>query len=215
MDGNRRWAREKGLTPSEGHKSGADNLNKIARHVFEKGISDLTVYAFSTENWKRDKREVEYIMQLVADLLSPDNLNKLLGSNVKIRVVGTKDRLSQEILLLLQNAEELNPEAKNTLWLALSYGSRLEIFEAAKSVAHKLGDSFEMEDFKNEMWSANMPDFDMVIRTGGERRLSNFFLWQSAYAELFFTDTHWPDFEETELNDMLEEFKARKRRFGK
>jgi len=215
MDGNRRWAKGKGMPAVSGHEKGARKLEEISRYIFDKGIENLVVYAFSTENWKRSEEEVSYLMNLLASFLSDKRLRKLLQEDVKIRVLGERSSLPESLQKKVSKAEKINPEAKYTLWIALSYGSRLEILRAAQSAARKYGNSFSEDEFRKEFWSSKMPDPDLVIRTGGEMRLSNFLLWQLAYSELFFTDSFWPDFSKEELDAILKEYTKRKRRFGK
>ncbi len=215
MDGNRRWAKERGLPSLVGHEKGADKLKELSKYVFEKDVENLVVYAFSTENWKRSKEEVDHLMKLPSRFLGKDQSRELLEDNVRVRVLGEKSMLSEDLQEKIKEAESINSEAKYTLWIALSYGSRLEILRAAQSAACKYGDSFDEEQLRSEFWSSNMPDPDIIIRSGGERRLSNFLLWQAAYSELFFTDTYWPDFSKSELDAILDEYAKRKRRFGK
>ena len=213
MDGNRRWAKEKGLPRAEGHKKGADTLEKIAKVVFGQGVEHLAVYAFSTENWKRSKEEVDALLKLIKFFIEK-RLLKGFDDNVKFRFVGDLSLFDSSLQETIKKAEKINPQAKYCLWIALSYGGRAEMLEAARASAR--GHSAESEEeFKKLLWSAELPDFDLVVRTGGKRRLSNFFPWQSAYAELFFTDTLWPDFSERELLQIFNEFQSTQRNFGK
>ncbi len=215
MDGNRRWAKQKGLLSHEGHLEGVKTLHKITHAIFERDIQHLVVYAFSIENWQRSKEEVEALMNLFSKVLSENNLQELLKENVKLKVIGQIQDLPESLKEAIKRAESKNENAAYTLWIALSYGGRLEILEAARKSADKYGENLNESDFTKELWSYGMPDPDIVIRTGGEKRLSNFLLWQIAYSELFFTDTYWPDFDENELDDILMKYKERKRRFGK
>ncbi len=213
MDGNRRWAKENGLPRVEGHKKGADTLEKIARAVFEQGVEHMAVYAFSTENWKRSKEEVDALLKLIKFFIEK-RLLKGFGDNVRFRFVGDLSLFDSPLQETIKKAEKINPKAKHSLWIALSYGARAEMLDAARASAR--GDAPQSEeDFKKLLWSADLPDFDLIIRTGGKKRLSNFFPWQSAYAELFFTDTLWPDFSERELLQIFNEFQNTKRNFGK
>lgn len=215
MDGNRRWAKNKGLPSSQGHKAGLDNLKKITKVAAKLGVEHLVVYAFSTENWKRSESEVNFLMDLLKNLLSTD-LKEVLANKAKVRVIGELDMLDNELKQAIQKAEAQNANAKHTLWVALSYGGRLEIARAAQSAARATApENISEENFKNFLWSKDLPDLDIIIRTGGHKRLSNFMLWHAAYAELFFTDTFWPDFSEQEFTQILHEFTERQRNFGK
>ena len=215
LDGNRRWAREKGLSTFEGHKKGLhDALFPIVLHASDK-VPHLVVYAFSTENWNRSEEEVTYLMDLFKFFFKK-YVNRLSGENIKIRVIGQRDRFSPEIQKLIQEAEEKTKNnTKMTFWIALSYGGRAEILEAVEK-ACTLGVHVKTEeDFKKLLWTAEMPDPDIVIRTGGEKRLSNFLLWSIAYSELFFLDKYWPDFTEQDFDDILKQYETRQRRRGR
>ena len=213
LDGNRRWAKENGVSKLEGHRSGMETLKKTVRFVRDSDIKHLIVYAFSTENWSRDKDEVSYLMDLFREAIKKE-MNEMGKENVKVRFVGQRERFSED---LQQSMDEIEKEtAENeaiTLWVCLSYGGRAEIVAAANAAAKS--DLITEELLAKNLWTAEMPDPDIIIRTGGEKRLSNFLLWQSAYSELFFTDTLWPDFSKEEFDSILAEFAQRERRNGK
>ena len=215
LDGNRRYARQRGLPTLEGHRRGFEALKVIAKHASQIGLKHMAVYAFSTENWNRSEDEVSYLMDLFREVLQ-STTSELEKESIRIKIVGQKDRFAQDIQELIKQAEDNTREnTAMTLWIALSYGGRAEITQAAQSaVATKKPISSE-SDFKHFLWSADLPDLDIVIRTGGERRLSNFFLWHSAYAELFFLDKYWPEFEPEDLDAVLREYAQRDRRMGK
>lgn len=221
MDGNGRWAKKQGLPRSMGHKKGAEIVKEIAKAANERGIKFLTLYAFSTENWGRPKDEVETLMSLLRQYLKSD-LNELKKNNIRIRFIGERNMLDADIV---QNMHKLERETKDNsglcLCLAISYGARQEIVQAAQKLASliKNGDLSEsdvdIQNFSAMLYTHEMPDPDIVIRTSGEQRISNFLLWQAAYAELFFTNTLWPDFSAQELDNIIEQFKSRERRYGK
>lgn len=214
LDGNRRWAKEKNLPTLEGHRKGMDKLVDTARWVRDRGIKHLVVYAFSTENWNRSEEEVSYLMNMVKEAAEKE-LSKLSEENVRVRFVGQKDRLDSSVRESVEKAEE---ESKGndalTLWVCLSYGGRPEILQATKSIAES-GEEITEESFGKHLWTDGMPDPDIIVRTGGEKRLSNFLLWQGAYAEIFFVDPYWPDFNEELLDGILTEYAERERRHGR
>ncbi len=220
MDGNGRWARKRNLPRIAGHKEGMMVVRKISRIAGELGIKTLTLYAFSTENWKRPKTEVDFLMKLPQDYLN-DYLPELIEENVQVRMMGSKQNLPKHTLNALEKAIQ---ETKNNngliLNFALNYGSRTEIIEAVKHIIRdsrdgKIGeDGLNEEIFSQYLMSNNLPDPDLLIRTSGEIRLSNFMLWQLAYTEFWFTDVLWPDFNEQFFLDAIEEFQKRQRRFG-
>lgn len=220
MDGNGRWAKKRGLSRSMGHRAGAKTLEKITRYAGNLGIRHLTVYAFSTENWKRPKEEVDALMVLLGEYLS-DYKNLIGDDNIRIRIVGTKDGLSDDILDKIKVVE--NATAKNdglTLNIALNYGSREELTTAVKSLCSDLeSGKISIEDIDEKaigerLYTAHSPDPDLIIRPSGERRLSNFLLWQSAYSEFWFADINWPDFNSEDLDKAIIDFQKRNRRFG-
>jgi undecaprenyl diphosphate synthase len=221
MDGNRRWAKKNGLPVAAGHKKGAETLIKIVEAVKDIGIPYVSVYAFSTENWQRDKSEVDTLMGLLRHYLDT-GFNKLQENNVKIRFIGEREMLAADIREKMARIEA-DTEQNNavTLCVALSYGGRQEIVSAVRKAAElavqgKLAISeITVENFNNCLYTKDIPDPDLLIRTSGECRLSNFLLWQSAYTELFFSDTLWPDFTKEELNTIVKEFNTRERRYGR
>lgn len=213
MDGNRRWAKERGLPKLEGHRAGSEKLKDTVHFVQSHGIAHLVVYAFSTENWNRESSEVLYLMELFRELVKKE-MKELGEEGARIRFIGQRERFSpelQQIMLEREKETELNDAI--TLWIALSYGGRAEVIAAAKAAA-AAGEITE-ETLSNNLWTAGMPEPDIIIRTGGEKRLSNFLAWQSVYSELFFTDSFWPAFTKEEFDTILLEFAARERRHGK
>ena len=221
LDGNRRWAKMRGLPTLQGHTEGADNLERIARYCSKIGVKYLTAYAFSTENWKRTKEEVGYLMNLMADYINSFEV-RFKDSNAIIKLVGDIDRLPKKLQDSIIKIEE---KTKNntglTLNLCINYGGREEIVNATKVIASKVSSGeLKLTDINEGMFSTylrtgNTPDPDLFIRAGGEKRLSGFLLWQSSYSELYFSDVLWPDFNELELDKAINEFNNRKRNFGK
>lgn len=221
MDGNGRWAKRKGMPRSIGHKKGAETVKEITRAAGDLGVKYLTLYAFSTENWNRSAEEVDTLMGLLREYLKSD-LQELQEKNVRIRFIGERDMLAQDIIDAMVNLE--NNTAKNTamtLCIALSYGSRQEIISAVKKVARltKRGDisvsDIDIKMFSDMLYTKDIPDPDLVIRTSGEQRVSNYLLWQIAYAEFYFTETLWPDFDKEALENIIKDFNSRERRYGK
>jgi len=215
MDGNRRWAKERGLPTFEGHKAGAQKIFELAQWAYEAGIKEVTLYAFSTENWNRAGEEVEYLMTLAEQLFSKE-LSRFKESGVCLRFIGDRFRASARIQEVMRDAEESTKEgAKGTLIFAFSYGGRPEIIAAVNQLLQEGKEEIDEEGFKNALWSTGLIDPDLILRTGGERRLSNFLTWQTVYSELFFTDTKWPDLEKSEFDTVLREYQERDRRHGK
>jgi undecaprenyl diphosphate synthase len=218
MDGNRRWARERGLPTLEGHRQGAEKLSKIALWCKKLGIPNVIVYAFSTENWNRTEKEVNYLMGIFSDFISKKSA-ELKKENIKIKFVGQLDRLAPDLQEGIKQLEKETNEGSNTLCVAVSYGGRAEILQATKIIArhNKIEEieSMQEEDFAKYLWTKDLSDPDIIIRTGSEKRLSNFLLWQSVYSELFFSKTYWPAFTETEFADIIKEYSERQRRRGK
>ena len=220
MDGNGRWAKKRGLPRSAGHRAGADALKKIVTEANKLGIKYITVYAFSTENWKRPKEEVDYLMSLLLDYLR--NAEKTLaGEDVVIRAIGSRKELSQEIRDQIVRTEEFTKNNKGIVMnIALNYGGREEITNAAKNICADVQEGkIKIEDINDKMFSQylyteNQPDVDLLIRTSGEQRLSNFMLWQVSYAEMWFTHKLWPDFKPADLHRAIIDFQNRGRRFG-
>jgi len=214
MDGNRRWAKARGLSKLEGHRAGTEKLKDTVRFFRSRNIKHLAVYAFSTENWNRDPAEVSYLMDLFRESIKKE-MSELGKEGVRIRFAGQNGRFSTDLQRAMDEIEkETVQHDAITLWICLSYGGRAEIVEAARSVVAS-GEEITEETLSRNTWTAEMPDPDIVIRTGGEKRLSNFLPWQSIYSELFFSDTLWPDFTNEEFDAILAEFAARERRRGK
>jgi len=221
MDGNGRWATKRGLPRSMGHRKGAEVVKTIAQAVAEAGIKYLTLYAFSTENWQRSKEEVSFLMDLLRQYLRND-LQEIKDNQIRIRFIGERYMLDDDIQQAMSELEKDTEHFdKMTLCIALSYGSRQEIIAAVKNVAVlvKNGD-ISVEDidinlFSNMLYTKDIPNPDLLIRTSGEQRISNYLLWQSAYSELAFTDVMWPDFSPDDLKQIIENYKTRERRYGK
>lgn len=213
LDGNRRWAKERNLPTLEGHRRGFENLKSAARWVSKREIPHFVAYAFSTENWNRSKEEVEYLMDIFRSAIR-ESREELGKEGVRVRFLGQRERFSRDIQDGMRETEDATAgNTRMTMWICLSYGGRAEITEAAKAAAQE--GVLTEEAIRAHMWSAEMPDPDIIVRTSGEHRLSNFLLWQAAYSELFFIKPHWPDFSEEILDEILAEFAARERRHGK
>ena len=218
MDGNGRWAKKRGLPRTVGHKKGVDAVHEAVRVAATAGISYLTLFAFSSENWTRPEAEVNDLMGLLKIFIRRD-LAELHQNGVKVHVIGERANLAPDIRKLLEEAEALTrANTSMNLVIAFNYGGRDEIVRAVRRLVKERvpGGSADItaESFANCLDTAGMPDPDLVIRTSGEQRLSNFLLWQAAYAELLFVDTLWPDFDESSLNAAIEDFAGRQRRFG-
>ncbi|MDO8408361.1 MAG: polyprenyl diphosphate synthase [bacterium] len=216
MDGNRRWARSRGLPAVLGHKHGADKLKEMFGWVKDRDIPHLIVYAFSTENWNRSQEEVDYLMDTIRRFFGKQSadIEEIRHRGGRLRFVGERERFAPNIQELLASAEETTATGEYTLWVALSYGGRAEILHATEML-QKSGEPITEDSFAKHLWTADMPDPDIIIRTSGEKRLSGFLPWQSVYSELFFTDTLWPDFSPEEFDNILAEYAARERRRGK
>lgn len=220
MDGNGRWAKKRGLPRSAGHKAGAESLKKIVTEANNMGIKYITVYAFSTENWKRPQAEVDYLMSLLMDYLV--NAEKTLaGENVRIRAIGSRAELSEEMRRQIKKTEELTSNRTGIVMnIALNYGGREEIVHAARELGKKVKagalapEDITERDIEENLYTANQPDVDLLIRTSGEQRLSNFMLWQVSYAEMVFVNKLWPDFKPQDLRECILAFQGRGRRFG-
>lgn len=213
MDGNGRWAKERGLKRTAGHEEGAKVVREITKYCSNIGIKYLTLYAFSTENWQRPKLEVEFLMKLL-DRYFKKELPVYLENNVKFRAIGDLSRFSKYLQKTIKDVEEKTAHCTGlTQVLALNYGSKDEILRAITKLNKQKLEVTE-ENFESCLDTAGMPNVDIMIRTSGEVRLSNYLLWQNAYAEMFFTQTYWPDFNSNELDDILSDFKNRERRFG-
>ena len=220
MDGNGRWAKRRGLPRSAGHKAGADALKKIVTEANNLGVKYITVYAFSTENWKRPQAEVDYLMNLLMDYLI--NAEKTLaGENVRIRAIGSRKELSEEMCRQIEKTEKLTAERSGIVMnIALNYGGREEITNAVKHICEDVKNGnldvldVTEDTIENNLYTAGQPDVDLLIRTSGEVRLSNFMLWQVSYAEMVFVKKAWPDFKPRDLHECIRVFQGRGRRFG-
>lgn len=214
MDGNRRWAKEKGLSTLKGHQKGFENFKDVVNWSIESGVKNLIFYAFSTENWKRNKVEVSDLMDLIG--IAFTDIDLVHKHKLRVRFIGQKGKFSGKIQKLLEKLEEDTKDyIEGALVIALSYGGRTEIVNAVNEII-KEGKDTEIteEEFESHLWTAGIPDPDIIIRTGEEMRLSNFLTWQSVYSELYFSATLWPDFDREEFNYILEEYSNRERRKG-
>ncbi len=213
LDGNRRWAEERGLPAFEGHRRGLKTIKKIIDYCKERGIQILTLFVFSTENWKRGKREVDFLMKLTRRAINSyfEHLHK---SKIKVKVIGQKERLSRALQEEIAKIEKITRDnTEMTVNFALSYGGRAEIVAAVKKIIKKkiLPRKVSENTIKENLW---ISDVDLIIRTGREQRISNFLIWQAAYSELYFYPKYWPDFTEKDLDVALTEYIRRQRRFG-
>jgi undecaprenyl diphosphate synthase len=221
MDGNGRWAKQKGLIRAIGHENGTKSVRETVESCAKLGIENLTLYAFSTENWKRPKLEVDTLMRLLVSSLKKE-IKTLQDNNIKLNAIGSLKNLPKKVHSELSDV--INKTAHNsrmTLTLALSYGSREELITAVKEISDKVKnniiscENIDESVIKEHLYTQNLPDVDLLIRTSGEQRISNFLLWQIAYAELFFIDVLWPDFSQEHLVKAIKEYQNRERRFGK
>jgi len=216
-DGNRRWARQKSMHTLEGHKQGYNNLLDFSEWCKKRGVKVLTAFGFSTENWNRTEEEVKYLMNLLEKCLL-DNLDKYQKDGVKVKVIGQRDRLPESLKKAAETVEKATAENSNLhLNLAISYGGKWDILNAVKKIVEKKipADKIDEKLFESYLSTESLPSPDLIIRAGGEKRMSNFVLWQAAYSELYFSPKLWPDFTEQDLDLALEEFDQRHRRFGK
>ncbi len=220
MDGNGRWAKARGLPRIAGHRHGTDAVRRVVRGARDLGIRYLTLYGFSSENWKRPLAEVDDLMGLMRRFLQSE-IAELDEAGVRLRVIGERGRLSPDIVRLIADAEALTRDHDQlTLTVAISYGGRQEIVSASRRLAREVAagsidpESIDEDRFADCLLTADMPDPDLVIRTSGEQRISNFLLWQSAYSELVFTDKLWPDFSVEDLAEAIREYQRRDRRYG-
>ena len=219
MDGNGRWAKKRGLARSLGHSAGAKNLKKLLRHIYKRGIKYVSVYAFSTDNFKRSKEEVDYLMKLFIKMFKT-NAKEFIKDKIKVVFSGSRNNLSEELNNAMDDLEEKTKDFENGIFnVCLNYGGRSEIIDATKKIAKLVKDGkLAIEDIDEEVLDNNMynrlPDLDFVIRTSGEMRTSNFMPWQSTYAEYYFPDTLFPDFDEKQFDIAIEEYQKRSRRFG-
>lgn len=216
LDGNRRWAVERGLSPIEGHKQGQETLRKIVTSAMKHGVRYVSAYVFSTENWQRDRDEVKQLMKMVMWALKHE-VGTLHKEGVRLRVIGSKLRMSHAMAKAIHQAEELTKDNdRGTLLICLDYGGQQEIVDAVKRIT-ELG--YAPEDIDSELigkflYAPDVPPVDLLIRTSGEQRISNFLLWETAYSELLFDPAKWPDFDESRLADAFKEYAKRQRRYG-
>jgi len=217
MDGNRRWAKEKKLAFHSGHRQGVKKVKELLRWCMDRGIKILTLYAFSAENWDRDKGEVSFLMNLFESVISSE-IHELCQEGIKLKIIGQKDRLPVKLQKLIEDAEAFTEDnRRGFLNLAISYSGWSEIVEAVRKIAEEKipPEKIDRALIKKYLWSADIPDADLIIRTSGEQRTSGFLLWQSAYSEWYFCRKHWPDFSEKDLDEALNDYQKRQRRFGK
>jgi undecaprenyl diphosphate synthase len=216
VDGNRRWANEHGLSIAEGHRRGYDNLEMIVRAANQRGVMYVSAYVFSTENWKRERAEVRDILKLLKWVLQHE-LQKFNREGIRLRIVGSKLRIGKALLRAIHEAERITEKNdRGTLLFCLDYGGQQEIVDATKRI---ISDGYEPDDITPELiskylYAPDIPAPDLIIRTSGEQRLSNFLLWESAYSELIFSKVYWPDFSERHLDRAMAEYAKRQRRFG-
>jgi undecaprenyl diphosphate synthase len=216
MDGNGRWASEHEVSVAEGHRAGSRALRPVVESAIDLRIDSLAVYAFSTENWSRGVDEVEALMEIFGETIDRE-LEDLAAQGVRCRFVGRRDRAPDWLLAKMEHLEAATADkSKLQLWIAFDYGGRAELVDAARRLLESASEPDEVDEsaLASCLYEPEMPDPDLVIRTSGERRISNFLLWQSAYAEYVFTDTLWPDFGPEELRTAIEEYARRRRRFG-
>jgi undecaprenyl diphosphate synthase len=216
MDGNGRWAKKRRLPTAAGHRAGARTVRKIVEASIDAGIHDLSIFAFSTENWSRPREEVDALMEIFAETIERE-LPDLAEQGVRVRFIGRRDRAPkalQQRMAKMEDRTELN--ARLNLWVAFDYGGRAELVKAARRIVESGVEADEIDEnvFAANLYAPDLPDPDLLIRTSGELRVSNFLLWQLAYAELHFVDKLWPDFEERDLQHALTEYATRRRRFG-
>ena len=214
MDGNGRWATARKKNRSYGHQVGSKNVDKIVSHAFKRGVKALTLYAFSSENWARPKEEVEKLMRLIEEYLKKF-IKKVIKNGVRLKIVGGREKLSENLVQLINECEEKSKvNTERQLNIALNYGARGEIVRAVNKLILE-NEEITEKSILESLDTAECGEVDLIIRTGGEKRLSNFLLFQGAYSELYFTDALWPDFDEKEFDKAIEEFSNRNRRFGK
>ena len=221
MDGNGRWAKQKGFLRAIGHENGTKSVKETVETCAELGIENLTLYAFSTENWNRPKLEVDTLMKLLVSSLKKE-IKTLQDNNIKLNAIGNLTALPKKVYKELHEViSKTENNTRMTLTLALSYGSREELISAIKEISNKVknniisSESIDESVINKHLYTQNLPDVDLLIRTSGEQRISNFLLWQIAYAELYFTDILWPDFTKQHLYDAIIDYQKRERRFGK
>ncbi len=216
VDGNRRWAAARGVDSLEGHKAGYEALKEVLIETLHRGVRYTSAYVFSTENWHRSKHEVNYLMDLFTRVLI-DDIPVFIRENIRVKIVGSRDRLSRRVLRAIERAEEATAHLKGgDLLLCLNYGGQQEIVDAVRQMIDKgfLADAVTVESLAHELYVPEVPACDLIVRTSGERRLSNFMLWRGAYSELLFLEKLWPDMTKHDVPAILEEYTRRQRRFG-
>lgn len=216
LDGNRRWATTQNLPTLEGHRKGYENLKTIGKEAIKRGVKYVSAYVFSTENWQRSQEEVDYLMKLLT-WVAKTEVNDLHKEGIRVRFLGREEKLSKTVITAIRRAEEKTKDnVKGTLLLCLNYGGQQEIVDAVNRSLHKNPHekSVTLSQIEQNLYAADVPAVDLIIRTSGEQRLSNFMLWRAAYSELIFIKKHWPDFSASDLGLCLDEYAARQRRFG-
>lgn len=216
VDGNRRWAKKHGLPTYEGHLAGYNTVQEIVTATYEAGVEYVTCYIFSTENWKRSEDEVSKLMGLILRLLTSD-LPIFEKNNIRLRVIGSRDKVSDKILAAIDNAESVTANnTAGTLAICFNYGGQLEIVDAVKKIVQSgmSADDITTDLIARNIYAPEIPPIDIVVRTSGEQRLSNFMLWRAAYSEMMFIDKMWPDMTKADVTDIINEFSNRSRRFG-
>jgi undecaprenyl diphosphate synthase len=221
MDGNGRWAKEKGLARTAGHRQGVERVKEIVKACARLGVKVVTFFAFSTENWERPKSEIDVLMHFLDNFLDKE-IKKFEKDNIRLKVIGRGDPLPKDLQKKLESSQRKTAANTGlTVVLALNYGSRQEILDGVRGFARDVSagrrkiDTLDEEIFSGYLYTSGLPDPDLLIRTSGEMRISNFLLWQLSYAELYFPKKYWPDFSERDLEDAIGEFQARERRFGR
>lgn len=216
MDGNRRWAKERGMPAVEGHRAGYDTMKKVGDWCLERGVNTLTVYAFSTENWKRSETEVNFLMTLLEHALEKE-LSYFIDRKIQLRVLGRREGFSSKIIELIDKAEAATKDFDAmTFAICLGYGGRAEIVDAVRQIVAEgmNAESIDEQSISKRLYWPNMPDPDLIIRTSGEERLSGFLLWESAYSELYWIKKNWPALEEKDIDEAFAEYATRQRRYG-
>lgn len=216
MDGNRRWARDRGLPAVEGHRAGYETMKKVGEWCLEREIETLTVFAFSTENWKRSETEVGFLMSLLEFALDKE-LDYFVSRKIRLRILGRREGFSKKILELIDRAQDATKDFdRMTFAICLNYGGRTEIVDAVKAIVSEgiPVDAIDEQTIAKRLYWPNMPDPDLVIRTSGEQRLSGFLTWETVYSELYWIEKFWPALEEADIDAALEEYKKRQRRYG-
>lgn len=213
MDGNRRWAKSHGLPTYEGHLAGYNRVKDVVRASVDEGVKYISFYAFSTENWDRTEKEISYLMKLFLRMFTSD-LDEVVGENVRIVIAGTDDRLDKKIIQAARNAEAKTANnTRATVLLCFNYGGQKEIVEAVKKLVDS-GEEVNEENISKNLYAPDVPPCDIIVRTSGEQRLSNFMLWRAAYSELLFVDKDWPDMDASEVKKVIAEYNNRSRRYG-